>query len=142
MKPLLVHATCLSLLYGGVWRGALLMGPSGIGKSDLALRAIESGCLLVSDDYSHVWTSGGQLYACAPDTISGRIEVRGLGIMRHAIKRMTRINLVAQLQAEPIERLPETETKIMLDQSLPMLRLNPLEASSVSKLLLRLRLAY
>ncbi len=59
MSKLILHATSLSLLVGQTWRGALIVGPSGIGKSDLALRAIEAGCRLVSDDSSCICRATG-----------------------------------------------------------------------------------
>ncbi len=139
MSKLVVHATSLSLLAGGSWRGVLILGPSGIGKSDLALRAIQSGCALVSDDYSCLWSSGGQLYAGAPETIAGRMEIRGLGITDTPRRDMTRVHLVALAQTDPVERLPYAEVTPILGHDIATIRLNPREASSVSKLLTRLR---
>ena len=141
MSKLVIHATSLSLLVGPVWRGVLIMGPSGSGKSDLALRALEKGCALVSDDYSLLWTSGGRLYATAPETIAGRMEVRGLGIMAENARRLTRIDLAVLAQSDPIERMPEHETTTVLGHAIPTIRLNPREASSLSKLLTRLKVA-
>ncbi|CAM3275518.1 HPr kinase/phosphorylase [Asticcacaulis taihuensis] len=145
MSKLIIHATSLSLHIGQAWRGVLIMGPSGSGKSDLALRLIEAagytGCALVSDDYSVLWTSGGQLYAGAPETIEGRMEIRGLGIMTAETRKMTRIHLAVLAQSDPIERLPENEITPILGQAIPTIRLNPREASSVSKLLHRLKIA-
>ena len=54
---------------------------SGAGKSDLALRALQAGWRLVADDYALVWRSGEGLWARAPETIVGRIEARGLGVV-------------------------------------------------------------
>jgi serine kinase of HPr protein (carbohydrate metabolism regulator) len=145
MSKLVIHATSLSLLVRAEWRGVLIMGPSGSGKSDLALRLLESaghsGCALVSDDYSLLWTSGGQLYAGAPETIEGRMEVRGLGILETETRRLTRIHLAVMAQSDPIERLPENEITPILGHAIPTIRLNPREASSVSKLLTRLKVA-
>ena len=53
---LLVHGTCVDL----DGRGILLRGPSGSGKSDLALRLIDSGARLVADDQVVVGTSEAQ----------------------------------------------------------------------------------
>jgi len=145
MSKLVIHATCLSLHIRQEWRGVLIMGPSGSGKSDLALRLMETagrtGCALVSDDYSLLWLSGGQLYAGAPETIAGRMEIRGLGIMATEARKLTRIHLAVMVQSDPIERLPENETTVLLGQVIPTIRLNPREASSVSKLLTRLKVA-
>ncbi|ESQ86536.1 hypothetical protein ABENE_18160 [Asticcacaulis benevestitus DSM 16100 = ATCC BAA-896] len=139
MSKLVIHATSLSLLVGHVWRGVLIMGPSGSGKSDLALRALEKGCALVSDDYSLLWISGGRLYASAPESIAGRMEVRGLGIVAENARHLTRIDLAVLAQSDPIERMPEHETTTVLGQTIPTIRLNPREASSLSKLLTRLK---
>ena len=59
----------------------LIEGPSGSGKSDLALRAIEIGFRLVADDRTLVWASGGALYGRAPAPLGGLIEVRGVGVL-------------------------------------------------------------
>ncbi len=139
MSKLVVHATSLSLLVGTGWRGVLILGPSGIGKSDLALRAMQAGCALVSDDYSYLWSSGGHLYAGAPDTIAGRMEIRGIGITDAHRREMTRVHLVALAQSDPVERLPKGEVTPILGHDIATIRLNPREASSVPKLLTRLR---
>jgi serine kinase of HPr protein (carbohydrate metabolism regulator) len=143
MSKLVIHATSLSLHIGQEWRGVLITGPSGSGKSDLALRMIQSAdnFALVSDDYSLLWLSGGQLYAGAPETIAGRMEIRGLGIMPAETRRLTRIHLAVMVQSDPIDRLPENEITPILGQAVPTIRLNPREASSVSKLLYRLKVS-
>jgi serine kinase of HPr protein (carbohydrate metabolism regulator) len=139
MSKLVIHATTLSLPVAGRWRGVLIMGPSGIGKSDLALRALQAGCRLISDDYSCLWSSGGHLYAGAPDTISGQMEIRGLGIIGVTPRALTRIHLAAQAQDETPERLPEAETTEFIGHRVATLRVRPREASSLDKLLTALR---
>src|SRR5262245_3720616 len=81
----LVHGTCVALGRGA----ALLRGPPGSGKSDLALRflylarrgaaALEAP-LLVADDQVRLTRQGPHLLATAPQSIRGKMEVRGLGI--------------------------------------------------------------
>jgi serine kinase of HPr protein (carbohydrate metabolism regulator) len=139
MSKLVIHATTLSLLVGPIWQGVLIMGPSGIGKSDLALRAIQAGCALISDDYTYLWSSGDQLFASAPDTIAGQIEVRGIGITDEKQRKLTRISLGVLAQSDPIDRMPDLEVTQILGFDIPTIRLNPREASSVSKLLSCLR---
>src|SRR3954454_10030977 len=88
-------------------RAVLLRGPSGSGKSDLALRLIEAGARLVADDQSEVWRQGDALLVRAPSTIAGLIEVRGLGILRLDALAEAPVGLVADLMAaDRIERLP------------------------------------
>ena len=139
MSKLIVHATALTLRVGHDWRGALILGPSGIGKSDLALRAVQAGCVLIADDYTWLWESGGHLYGSAPETIAGRMEVRGIGITNEPARKMTRIHLAALAQTDPVERMPENEITPLLGIGIATIRVNPREASSVTKLVARLR---
>ncbi len=139
MSKLIVHATALTLRVGPDWRGALILGPSGIGKSDLALRAVQAGCVLIADDYTWLWESGGHLYGSAPETIAGRMEVRGIGITNEPARKMTRIHLAALAQTDPVERMPENEITPLLGIGIATIRVNPREASSVTKLVARLR---
>ena len=62
------HAGLIARFEPPVWRGVLIDGPSGSGKSDLALRALDGGWMLVADDRVLVWACEGRLYGRAPDT--------------------------------------------------------------------------
>jgi serine kinase of HPr protein (carbohydrate metabolism regulator) len=140
MSKLIVHATTLTLRVGPDWRGVLILGPSGIGKSDLALRAVQqAGCILIADDYTWLWDSGGHIYASAPDAIEGKMEVRGIGITSEPSRKLTRIHLAALAQTDPVDRMPENEVTPFLGINVPTIRVNPREASSVTKLVARLR---
>lgn len=72
-----IHASCVAI--DGV--AVLIEGRSGAGKSDLALRLIDRGAVLVSDDYTRLVRQGKTLIARAPDNLAGKIEVRGIGIV-------------------------------------------------------------
>lgn len=130
-----VHASCVAI--GG--RGVLISGASGRGKSDLALRLIDRGARLVSDDYSELRSEGGQLLASAPATIAGRIEMRGVGILELDAIPEAPVCLYVDLDGAP-ERLPEPRTMTLLDQSVPALRLDALEASAPIKVETALRM--
>ena len=109
----------------------LLTGPPGSGKSDLLLRLLARGFLLVADD--RVDISG--LVAQPPATLAGLLEVRGLGIMRLPYQPSAPLVLVVELSSSP-PRLPEPARHPMLD--LPLLRLDAAQPSAPERLALAL----
>ena len=138
-----VHGTAVALRHGKGWCAALLRGPSGAGKSDLALRLIETGARLVSDDRSELERQGRKVMASAPPSIAGLIEARGIGIVKlgrdQSVKRAELVLLVDLAHPERIERLPESATESVLGVDLPVVALAPFEASATAKLILALR---
>jgi len=131
---MIVHAGAIARFDRGGWRAVLVFGESGSGKSDLALRALQAGWRLVSDDYSEVWSSGGALWARAPETIAGRIEARGLGIEGEPALGLARVCLAVICRTDEVERLPEPETVRVAEVATPCVRLNALHASALAKL--------
>ena len=141
MNPVsaLIHGGCVALWTGGEWRGALILGASGAGKSDLCLRLLAAGGRLVSDDRTLVWASGGALWGRAPDTIKNMVEARGLGLMTAPALHFARIGLVAALDGPAAERLPEPQFEALQGIAVRCVRLEPYEASAPDKLALALR---
>ena len=127
-----VHATAVAI--GG--RGVLIEGPSGAGKSDLALRLIDRGALLVSDDYTHLAAERGTVYARPPATIAGRLEVRGVGIIALPFAERVPVALVVHL-GEP-DRLPAPQTVTHAGVVLPVVTVRALEPSAPVKVELAL----
>ncbi len=125
-----IHATTVARAGSAGWRGVLLTGASGVGKSDMALRLIDAGWRLVSDDYTAIWTSCGALYATAPARIAGRIEARGLGIVEAACLPLCRVILIAGCLRSTPERLPEPAFEIVHGVRLPRLNLDIRPASA------------
>lgn len=126
-----IHGTCV--LVGGI--GVLLRGPSGGGKSDVAVRLIDDGALLVADDQVQVCMDGGRLMATAPAPLSGLIEVRGVGILPVPSAATAEIRLVVDLvPADRVERMPEPETVALMNHAVPHLALSPFDASTPAKL--------
>jgi HPr kinase/phosphorylase len=134
-----VRGTCISI--GG--HAVLLRGPSGSGKSDLALRLIDGGGTLVADDYTEVeQDGGGSLVATAPPAIRGLLEVRGLGVIE--VGACPSARLVAVIDLVPltdVDRMPEPQQVQILATGLPCFRLFAFEVSAAAKVRLAVRLA-
>jgi serine kinase of HPr protein (carbohydrate metabolism regulator) len=129
------HAGLLALRLDGDWGGALIEGPSGSGKSDLALRALDAGWSLVADDRTLLWACEGRLYGRAPDSLAGFIEARGLGVLPAPGRLHVEIRLIVRcIGPGAVDRLPEDQAETLLGVTLPLVRLAALEASATAKL--------
>lgn len=131
-----LHASCVAIGDQAV----LLRGPSGSGKSDLALRLIDQGAVLVADDLVVLSRTGaGALHAAPPPPLLGLLEVRGIGPMRLPCRPLAPLRLAVDLvPAEAIERVPLPREEAFLGCRLPLLRLDPWPASAVARLRLAL----
>lgn len=131
-----LHATSVAI--GG--RAVLLSGPSGSGKSDLALRLIDRGAVLVSDDYTLVKRiAPGRTIAAAPETIAGKMEVRGIGIVPMQYENDVPVALIVYL-IDQIERMPvELTTRSIAGVDVPVARVAPFEMSAPIKVELALK---
>lgn len=128
-----IHATTVAI--GG--RGVLIAGPSGSGKSDLALRLIDRGAVLVADDRTRIWRDGDRLLAGVPDTISGKLEVRGLGILTLSWVADVPVALCIAL-GEEVDRLPRPRVRRLFGIDLPEMALDGRPASAPIKVELAL----
>lgn len=131
---MIVHAGLVTRLIAGQWRGVLITGASGMGKSDLALRLLDLGFSLVADDRTLLWTSGGRLFGRAPDALSGLIEARGLSILKASVRDVSSVDLVAECVVGQVDRLPDPSHLNHLGHDLPLVRLVAREASAPAKL--------
>lgn len=130
-----VHASCIA--FEG--RGVLLRGPSGSGKSDLALRAVDAGAELVADDLVMLGLRGGRVWASPLPQAGGRLEVRGVGIVPLPALDGAPLVLIADLAAP--ERLPEPCFEPVLGLPVRRIRLAPFEISAAIKLRLAAHMA-
>ncbi|MBW0158590.1 HPr kinase/phosphorylase [Sedimentimonas flavescens] len=113
----ILHASCVAL---DALNGVLILGPSGAGKSTLALQLMAYGAYLVADDRVALRTDGPDVVASAPESISGLIEARGVGILRAQPLPSARIRLVVDLSRDETERLPPKRETNLLDRFLPL----------------------
>lgn len=124
-----LHASCVAI--GD--RAVLIEGRSGTGKSDLALRLIDRGAVLVSDDYTVLTRRDGALTASPPANIAGKMEVRGLGLVEVGYAQDVPVALVVVADNDPV-RMPAAEAlRAIAGVMLPELRLSLLEPSAPIK---------
>jgi serine kinase of HPr protein (carbohydrate metabolism regulator) len=116
----------------------LIAGPSGAGKSDLALRLLDRGFTLVSDDRTLVRRDGDRLIASAPPNIAGKLEIRGIGIVDMETVNNLPVALFVELTSE-IQRLPdENRERPVLGVRIPLISIDAMSASAPSKVALAL----
>lgn len=141
---LIVHATSVAIDVdpdiGQV--GVLLRGDSGIGKSDLALRLLDSGCLLVADDRTVIRRDNDRILLSAPDTIRGQLEVRGIGILPVPTAGDVPLVLVIDLAVgAAVPRMPAARYETVCGAPIPAFTLDPRESSAPAKVRLGARAA-
>lgn len=137
------HASLVEIYSTGV----LIMGESGIGKSETTLELIKKGHKLVSDDRVNITFVRDSLYGEAPELISGVMEIRGIGIVDvgrifgvnslvKKIKISYAINLVHLRPDEPFDRLGNSIQYLnILGHNIPMLNLPVSGARSMAEII-------
>ncbi|NIJ37813.1 serine kinase of HPr protein (carbohydrate metabolism regulator) [Sphingopyxis panaciterrae] len=129
-----IHASCVAA--GG--RGILLLGASGHGKSDLALRMIDRGAQLVADDRCDIWFEDGRLQCRPPENLAGKIEVRGVGIVERPYVAPVPLALAVRL-VDRYERMPTaSQIETVAGHELPALLLSAFEISAPIKIMIAL----
>ena len=129
-----LHATTVAI--DGV--AVMIEGASGSGKSDLALRLIDRGAVLVSDDQTLVIRVGKTLRARPPSTIAGRIEVHGIGILAMPHVEDVPVGLLVRIDGA-IERMPERRARKIAGIDVRQFAVDPFHASAPIKVELALR---
>jgi serine kinase of HPr protein (carbohydrate metabolism regulator) len=125
-----IHATAIAI----DGRGVLLLGDSGAGKSDLALRLIDRGARLVADDRVDLAREDASVMLSAPPRLAGLLEIRGVGIVR--VDPLADVPLALAVRLVPrqsVERLPEDATHEFLGLAVPSIALDPFELSAPIK---------
>ena len=102
LAPQITRHGVLMNIYG---QGVLLLGDSGVGKSETAIELLTRGHRLVADDAVDIWRVSDSIYGTAPELIRHYIEIRGIGVIdvkqlfgMGAVQFETEIDLVIQLE--------------------------------------------
>jgi HPr kinase/phosphorylase len=115
--------------------GILIRGPSGSGKSDLALRLIDDGADLIADDQVVIKAVGQELYLSAPDSLSGLIEVRGIGVIKIEYVSDIRLCLIVELDpSNEIQRIPTIKEELIKNIPVPVINMYAFESSVLAKI--------
>jgi HPr kinase/phosphorylase len=126
-----LHASCVEYADKGV----LIFGPSGSGKSDLALRIIDAGGTLISDDYVEINAQENKLFASSVPNIEGMIEVRGIGLEKVCFISNHTIDLALELHdRNDIDRLPEDSFFEHEGIKVPLFKFDAFSLSALAKI--------
>jgi serine kinase of HPr protein (carbohydrate metabolism regulator) len=126
-----LHASCISI--GS--RGVLLLGKSGSGKSDLALRLMARGAMLVADDQVILSEENKALIASVDPSIRGLIEIHGVGLVKFPVANNIPVRLAVNLvQLEQMEHIPNPQTYETLGIKLPQISIYGFDSSAPDKI--------
>ena len=129
-----IHSTSVVIDDNGV----LILGDSGSGKSDLALRLIDNGATLISDDISICRKNSNNIYLYCPPEIKGLLEVREIGIITVPFVERIKLRLVVNLKSNNNERFPKDSSFRILGIKIPTINIEGKNSSAVAKIKVKL----
>ena len=129
-----IHSTSVVIDDNGV----LILGDSGSGKSDLALRLIDNGTTLISDDISICRKNSNNIYLYCPPEIKGLLEVREIGIITVPFVERIKLRLVVNLKSNNNERFPKDSFFRILGIKIPIINIEGKNSSAVAKIKVKL----
>ena len=129
-----IHSTSVVIDDNGV----LILGDSGSGKSDLALRLIDNGATLISDDISICRKNSNNIYLYCPPEIKGLLEVREIGIITVPFVERIKLRLVVNLKSKNNERFPKDNSFRILGIKIPLISIEGKNSSAVAKIKVKL----
>lgn len=113
------HASCVAI---GT-RALLIEGPSGSGKSSLALALLDRGARLIGDDGVTLTKRDGRLFASPPPNIAGLLEVRNLGLLSFPVCSDIAVSLVLRLDPQAPRFIDAAEEIHVGEVRLPLVRI-------------------
>ena len=129
-----IHSTSVVIDDNGV----LILGDSGSGKSDLALRLIDNGATLISDDISICRKNLNNIYLYCPPEIKGLLEVREIGIITVPFVEKIKLQLVVNLKSKNSQRFPKDNSLKILGIKIPLINIDGKNSSAVAKIKVKL----
>ncbi len=142
---IILHGTAVTIRGSDFPASAVLLrGFSGRGKSDLAVRLIHAGATLICDDQVSCKRRQDDKIMVEPvASISGLLEVRGIGLLKYPVASPTQLRLVVDLvPREEVPRLPDQETVDILGVAITALKLHAFDASTPAKIIKAIELVH
>lgn len=135
-QPHKIHATCVARHTPHGLCAVILRGPSGSGKSDMALRMIHAeGATLVADDWVELTQTATGLLASPPTILEGLLEVRGLGLLKQPFVSGIPVKLIVDLvERADMPRLPEPDFEVIMESKLPKMKISSFDSTSPLKI--------
>ena len=125
-----VHSTSVVLDDNGI----LITGDSGSGKSDLALRLIDNGATLISDDVTICKKKLDHILLSCPNNTKGLLEVREVGIITVPFVEKIKLRMIVKLMKNKLKRFPKKKFCKFLGFKIPLLIIDGHNPSSVIKI--------
>lgn len=130
-----LHATAVAIAGYGV----IFTGKSGSGKSDLALRLIDRGAVLISDDSVILKHADDKISLCGPEKLAGKLEVRSLGVLDFEHVADVELKMEVQLDQQ-VDRFPmDRQQNIFLGEAISSIKLDADETSAPIKVEMALK---
>tara|TARA_B100000900_G_C20184601_1_gene555335 strand:+ start:25 stop:498 length:474 start_codon:yes stop_codon:yes gene_type:complete len=119
-------------------KGVVILGKSGSGKSNLAIKLISMGAKLISDDQTYFKLKDNKVIISKPDTTPNFIEARGIGLIKAPLVMSAKLFCFVNITNIELKRLPYEEIKYCFGKKIKMVEFNP-NYNNESALFLSLR---
>ena len=106
-------------------RGVVILGKSGSGKSNLAIKLISMGAKLISDDQTHFKLKENKIIISKPKTTPNFIEARGIGLIKVPFVVSAKLFCFVKITNLELNRLPNAKNKYCFGKKIKMMEFNP-----------------
>jgi len=106
-------------------KGVVILGKSGSGKSNLAIKLISMGAKLISDDQTYFKLKDNKIIISKPKTTPNFIEARGIGLIKTPMVMSAKLFCFVNITNIELERLPYEEKKYCFGKKIKMIGFNP-----------------
>ena len=106
-------------------KGVVILGKSGAGKSNLAIKLISMGAKLISDDQTHFKFKENKIIISKPETTPNFIEARGIGLIKVPFVVSSKLFCFVKITNLELNRLPNAKNKYCFGKKIKLLEFNP-----------------